>query len=312
MRYFVLIFFVSVAWLTAAGSTPVVLSAIVNSGVSPNQITITGAGFNPKGIAPQVVLNNGSLNPLVSFTDMVIVANLPRNQPPGTFLLIVTNSQGNFVQMSVTVGAVGPQGPIGPQGPTGTTGPAGPTGATGTQGPQGPAGPPGPTGTANIGSSVSFFQSIGPCPSTPTDCLPIPPSPDPEPQGQPDNNGVPIDWNAIAWDTLNAVQTGPWRFVAPSGGRYRVSTFVRYIPMGPIAAGQVVTVTAFINGLSQSGLGGFMADSTTTGTADLFLHGDTEVRLNAGDQITTILFQNTAQTGYMSNASHVIVERLGD
>lgn len=34
MRYFVLIFFVSVAWLTAAGSTPVVLSAIVNSGVS--------------------------------------------------------------------------------------------------------------------------------------------------------------------------------------------------------------------------------------------------------------------------------------
>ncbi|HEX6803645.1 MAG TPA: hypothetical protein VF133_08205 [Terriglobales bacterium] len=55
-----------------------------------------------------------------------------------------------------------------------------------------------------------------------------------------------------------------------------------------------------------------MADSTTTGTADLFLHGDTEVRLNAGDQITTILFQNTAQTGYMSNASHVIVERLGD
>ena len=82
--------------------------------------------------------------------------------------------------------------------------------------------------------------------------------------------------------------------------------------MGPIAAGQVVTVTAFINGLSQSGLGGFMADSTTTGTADLFLQGDTEVRLNAGDQITTILFQNTAQTGYMSNASHVIVERLGD
>lgn len=136
----------------AAGSTPVVLSAIVNYGVSPNQITITGSGYSPKGITPSVVLNNGSLNPLVSFTDSVIVANLVRNQPAGTYTLIITNSQGNSYQMSVTIGAVGPQGPIGPQGPTGATGatgpagPAGPQGSQGSQGPTGPAGPAGPTG----------------------------------------------------------------------------------------------------------------------------------------------------------------------
>jgi hypothetical protein len=67
--------------LFAAASAPIALNAIVNYGVSPNQITIDGSGFSPKGVAPQVIFNNGSLTPLVSFTDSVIVANLVRNQP---------------------------------------------------------------------------------------------------------------------------------------------------------------------------------------------------------------------------------------
>jgi Collagen triple helix repeat (20 copies) len=144
----------------AAGSTPVVLSAIVNYGVTPNQITITGSGFSPRGITPQVVLNNGSLNPLVSFTDSVIVANLVRNQPAGTYTLIITNSQGNFFQMSVTIGAVGPQGPMGPQGLTGATGPAGPTGATGATGAQGPTGPAGPATASHL-----YYTTCSWCPA---------------------------------------------------------------------------------------------------------------------------------------------------
>ncbi len=140
--------------LFAAGSTPVVLSAIVNYGVTPNQITINGSGFSPKGITPQVVLNNGSLNPLVSFTDSVIVANLVRNQPAGTYTLIITNSQGNFYQMSVTIGAVGPQGPIGRS--------PGPQGPQGPQGPEGPQGPPGPgVGYVWNVSELSVFNFLG-------------------------------------------------------------------------------------------------------------------------------------------------------
>jgi hypothetical protein len=310
MRYFVLPAVLLLTSLFAAGasSLPVVDDTTINYGVNPSQITINGSGFISKGSAPTVLFNNVSLAPLVSFTNLQIVANLPTGTGAGTYRLRITNSHGDYYEFDVTYGAVGPQGPIGPQGATGATGATGPAGPTGPQGPQGPAGP---AGTANIGSSFSFFQANGLCPSTPTDCLPIPPSPNPEPGGN-SNNGVPINWNAVSWDTLNAIQLNPWRYIAPSSGRYRVSTFVRYIPMGPIAAGQVVTVTAFVNGSAHSGLGGFMADTTTTGTADLFMSGDTEARLNAGDQITTILFQNTAQTGYMSNASKVLVERLGD
>ena len=159
--------------LFAAGSTPLVLNAIINYGISPNQITIDGSGFSPKGIAPQVVFNNGSLGPLVSFTDSVIVANLVRNQPAGTYLLVITNSQGNSVQMSVTIGAVGPQGPMGPQGPIGATGPvgaqgltgpAGPQGvpgaigATGPTGPQGPIGPQGPSSQPAEGCAVALVS----------------------------------------------------------------------------------------------------------------------------------------------------------
>lgn len=139
----------------AAASTPLMLNAIVNYGVNPNQITITGSGFSPKGIVPQVVFNNGSLNPLVSFTDSVIVANLVKNQPAGTYLLVITNSQGNSSQMNVTIGLAGPAGPIGPQGSTGATGPVGQTGPSGPQGSQGIQGPPGPAPTLYLTWTVA-------------------------------------------------------------------------------------------------------------------------------------------------------------
>jgi hypothetical protein len=288
--------------LFAAASTPIVLSAIVNYGVSPNLITFMGSGFSPKGITPQVILNNGSLNPLVSFTDSVIVANLVRNQPAGTYLLVITNSQGSSVQMSVTIGAAGPQGAIGPQGPIGATGAAG---AQGSAGPTGPPGPTGPAGTANIPSSYSFFK-LENCPGTPTNCYPIAPSPD-------KNSAVLVDWNWVEYDTLGVTQTGPWRYVVPTPGRYRMSSFVHYIPNGVIAAGQVVQVHMYVNGNGNTSvwMGGFQAASDATGPA-LYLQGEGEVRCVAGDQLTLNVFQNTAQTGYVSTASHIMVERLGD
>src|SRR5436305_14242095 len=96
------------ASLAAAVNPPTLLNAWINYGVTPNQIIIDGAGFSPKGLAPQVIFNNGLLNPLVSFTDSVIVANLVKNQPPATYLLVVTNSQGSSSQMYVTLGTEGP------------------------------------------------------------------------------------------------------------------------------------------------------------------------------------------------------------
>ena len=148
------------ASLFAAGSTPVVDNTTINYGVNPSQITIRGSGFSPKGIAPAVLFNNVSLAPLVSSTDLSIVANLPTGTQSASYRLRITNSQGNSYEFDVTYGAVGPQGPIGPQGSTGATGPTGPQGATGATGPAGAQGPQGATGTPAIGSGITYYQSI--------------------------------------------------------------------------------------------------------------------------------------------------------
>lgn len=143
MRHLAYFGVVVLSSLFAAAATPVVNNSVINYGVTPNQITINGSGFQPQSAAPTVLFNNSTLT-VVSFTNMQVVANLPSGTSAGSYRLRITNSQGNFYEFDVTYGAVGPQGPVGPQGAIGATGPAGPQGTTGATGPTGPQGPPGP------------------------------------------------------------------------------------------------------------------------------------------------------------------------
>lgn len=269
--------------------TPTVNSATIN--YTSNQIAVAGSGFKPAATAPTVAFNAVNLT-LVSSNDTSIVATLPSGTQAGTYKLRVTNSGGNFYEFDVSYGANGPQGPQGVQGVQGVQGPQGTQGSQGEQGPQGPAGP---TGVSNTPSSRSFRGSN----------YGIPPSADQQ-------HGVLVDWNVVQYDTLGATQTGPWRYVVPTAGRYRVSSFIRYSPNGVIAAGQIVQVEVYVNGTNDYGaMGGFQAASDWNG-ADLFLQGEDEIAAAAGDQITIHIFQNTAQTGYVTTASHVLVSRIGD
>jgi hypothetical protein len=279
--------------LFAANSTiPTVASTTIN--YTNNQITISGQNFTS---GPSVTFNGVKLIIVsVNAAQTMIVAALPSQITAGTYLLTVVNpaipnQPGSF---NVTYGAAGPQGAIGPQGAQGPQGPSGFQGPPGPQGIQGPAGPIGPSGTADIPSSRSFLYANAA----------IPPSAN-------QLSGVPIDWNADQYDTLGAVQLGPWRYVVPTAGRYRVSTFIRYQPNGVVAAGEVIQVEVYVNGNDYGALGGFQAANDTSG-ADLFLHGDDEVLAAAGDQLTINIFQNTVQTGHVTTASHVLVERLGN
>ena len=80
MRYFVLpaILILSSLFAVAASPVvPVVNNSTINYGLNPNRITINGTGFQPSSAAPTVLFNNVSLTPLVSFTNLQIVANLP-------------------------------------------------------------------------------------------------------------------------------------------------------------------------------------------------------------------------------------------
>ena len=142
------------------------------------QLIIVGQNF----AAGSAVTLQGQALAVVSQTPTQIIASLPPNLSPGTYLLEVARgqAQGQSDTFNVTIGAVGPPGPAGPagqqgppgppgeqgppgqpgeqgppgergdpgaQGAPGPAGPAGPTGPAGPSGPPGPAGPPGPPGT---------------------------------------------------------------------------------------------------------------------------------------------------------------------
>jgi hypothetical protein len=163
MRMTAALFLLILAPLFAVAATPVVNSGTIN--YSTNQITLTGSGFEPNKTKPTVAFNGSALT-VLTFSNTQVTATLPTGLTPGTFDLIVTNSQGNSVVFNMTFGATGPQGPAGPAGPTGPQGPAGLSGATGATGASGPRGltgapgAPGPAGTS--GTSFIFLDAYNP------------------------------------------------------------------------------------------------------------------------------------------------------
>jgi hypothetical protein len=118
--------------LAQSNTAPRISGSIVNTTVTPNQLTIVGSNFG--SIQPVVTLDD-VLVMVISYSNTMVVAQIPNSVVPGSYTLVVANGQNGQSGTSVTtIGAVGPQGPSGPQGPAGPQGPTGP---------QGPAGPPG-------------------------------------------------------------------------------------------------------------------------------------------------------------------------
>lgn len=159
------------AQMTPGDSSKLVIDhAAVN--FMSNTLKIQGENFMdakgkrvPSAFLGRLLLNTSLVSPTL------IVATLPANAAPGTYLLIVTNgpSDQDFDSFDVVIDAVGAQGPKGdpgPQGPTGLQGPKGDNGLqgpiglqglkgdTGLQGPVGPTGPQGPAGTVTPPSSL--------------------------------------------------------------------------------------------------------------------------------------------------------------
>ena len=114
-----------------------------------DQLVVTGRNFD-NGQTIQLTLGGTPL-PVLEQTATVILAEIPADVLPGSYVLVVWSGGGSVREdsMDVTVGAEGPAGatgPQGPEGPEGIQGPAGPQGPAGIQGPEGPVGPPGPRG----------------------------------------------------------------------------------------------------------------------------------------------------------------------
>ncbi|HZX42386.1 MAG TPA: IPT/TIG domain-containing protein, partial [Myxococcaceae bacterium] len=99
---------------------------------------IHGTGFGTKN---GTVTLGGQRLGIASWSPTDIVAVIPKNLLPASYLLTVTPSRGRCVKagFDVAVG-VGTQGPPGPPGPVGAAGPQGPIGLTGSTGLTGPTG----------------------------------------------------------------------------------------------------------------------------------------------------------------------------
>jgi Collagen triple helix repeat (20 copies)/IPT/TIG domain len=181
-----------------ADDNPATVDSVTEAGTV---VTIHGGNFNLRKGQYQVFLS-GLATPLVvsSYSDKVIVALLPANVPPGSYILSLVkpkekdasvsnnNSYDNngsdtsgddfFVTLGVQgakgdKGDAGPQGPAGPvskgdpgstgpQGPMGPQGPVGPVGATGAQGPAGAQGPQGIKGDTGATGAIGATGPQGP------------------------------------------------------------------------------------------------------------------------------------------------------
>jgi hypothetical protein len=126
-----------------------IVDAIVLESSTPNQLVVTGHNFNNGGVV-QLTLGG---QPLIvnSQTDTVLVAEMPVDILPGSYVLVAWSGGGaiRVASMDITIGVqgpIGPQGPQGEQGPPGPQGERGPVGPTGLQGPQGDPGSQGPAG----------------------------------------------------------------------------------------------------------------------------------------------------------------------
>jgi hypothetical protein len=163
-----------------ASPNSIVVKKVTLSFPTDSSPTMTIAGENFGSTTPTVRLEGKQLV-VESFSSatQTIVAFLPAELNPGTYLLTVTTGGGssNTTESDITIGAVGPPGPkgdkgdkgdtgaIGPQGiqgpqgeigPQGPQGPAGPQGLQGPTGPIGPQGPQGPAGTLAAGTLVGI------------------------------------------------------------------------------------------------------------------------------------------------------------
>jgi hypothetical protein len=144
----VAIFTSSYAFAQSRPESTVQQLTIVSAVVSEPTITIRGANFgtNPAVFLPGASLSQLQLQPPT--TNEMIVAFLPADVRPGTYVLVVSRGRAttDTAAIDLTLGAIGPAGPTGPTGATGATGPAGPIGPAGPKGADGVAGKDGVNG----------------------------------------------------------------------------------------------------------------------------------------------------------------------
>lgn len=128
------------------------------------QVTLRGSNFSTVKSLKLFMSGVSQPLPILSMTDQVLIALLPTNIAPGTYLATVGNGNGaDDTDFFFTFGAIGAQGPTGPTGPAG---PAGPTGANGATGATGLAGAAGPTGATGAAGATGATGAQGPAGAT--------------------------------------------------------------------------------------------------------------------------------------------------
>ena len=145
----------------AAADAPLIATAAVSADRSSVEIagmhfTVppAGAGAPQQPVAPTVTLALTPL-PVTKATATSATATLPSSLDAGTYLLVLTRSDGEMGVFYLPVGAIGPRGR------RGLPGPPGPAGRKGQPGPLGLPGPPGPEGPALAATDAQENTLVG-------------------------------------------------------------------------------------------------------------------------------------------------------
>jgi hypothetical protein len=85
-----------------AEDAPAISTAVVD--YEARQVAITGSNFSPAGLPPTLAFARSPLT-LVSFTNQTAAASLPADFSPGSYLLVVTNSNNQTGTFPVTLKA---------------------------------------------------------------------------------------------------------------------------------------------------------------------------------------------------------------
>jgi hypothetical protein len=141
-------------------SAPQIEFSVASTNLNPGQLTIKGLHF---GTAIPAVTLDGIAVTALSYTDTMIVVEIPLSFVPGSYTLVVSTAKNQSAASVATIGTTGPPGPTGPAGPAGLQGVQGLPGAqglTGAAGTQGSPGLPGLTWRGAWNSSPSVVYAV--------------------------------------------------------------------------------------------------------------------------------------------------------
>jgi hypothetical protein len=124
-------------------------------------------------------------------------------------------------------------------------------------------------------------------------------------QSIPNNTGTIVNFNIKEYDTHNAVTTGTnWKFTAPVAGFYNISSYVTFAAL-TVTQTRIITLQILRNGVNEIEICRRVFSSESNNYV-FPVYGSTDIKLNAGDEISIILYNDTGANRNLHNDAALV------